>query len=138
MVNSLFSSGVIPILEKSLDAVSLRQNVISDNIANVNTPNYKKKTVSFEEELKSALGRPSGQLQPTVTHPRHIPIGATSLNRLQPQIHLNNNTSWRNDGNNVDIDAEMAEMAKNTIKYQALTQRISGKFASIKTVLEGR
>lgn len=137
-MNSIFSSGVIPILEKSLDAVSLRQNAIADNIANVNTPNYKKKVVSFEEELKSALGRPGGRLPAMITHPKHIPIGGSSLSSLQPQIHLDKNTRWRNDGNNVDIDVEMGEMAKNTIKYQALTQRISQKFSSIKTVLEGR
>jgi len=133
-----FNSGVLPTLERSLDATSLRQNVIADNIANVNTPNYKRKMVSFEEELKLALGRSSNQIQIALTHPNHIPIGSAPLYRLKPQLETDNSTRWRNDGNNVDIDVEMAEMAKNVIKYQALTQRVSGKFASLKMVIEGR
>jgi len=134
----LIIPGIIAVLEKSLDAVSLRQNMIADNIANVNTPHYKKKTVSFEEELKSALGMPSAHLSGNLTNPKHIPIGGAALFQLQPQISLDKSTSWRKDDNNVDIDVEMAELAKNTIKYQALTQRVSGVFASLKKAVEGR
>jgi len=136
---NLFNKNTFTVLEKSLDAVSLRQAAITDNIANVNTPYYKKKEVSFEEELKAVLHKDaSTKLSVTVTHPKHIPIGSSSLNYLQPNVVVENNTFWRKDKNNVDVDVEMAEMAKNTIKYQALTQKMSGELAKLKKVIEGR
>lgn len=138
MISDLFTIGVLPVLEKSLDAASLRQSAIADNMANVNTPNYKKKEVSFEEELKSALGRSGSKIPGILTHPKHIPIRGTSFYHLQPQVYIDNTTRWKNDGNNVDIDVEMAEMAKNTIKYQSLIQRTSQEFAGLRKVMEGR
>jgi len=139
LISNLFQAGLFPILERSLDATSLRQSAISDNIANINTPNYKRKEVSFEEELKLALNKSSGgELLMSLTHPKHIPMTNSNLLTLQPQVQVDNNTLWRKDGNNVDVDVEMAELAKNTIKYQALSQRVSQEFIMLKTAIEGR
>lgn len=134
MLNSLLNSTQISVLEKALSASSLRHKVISNNIANVNTPNFKKSEVSFEDQLKSAMDIKQPAL--SRTHPRHLPISPTGIN-VEPKIHTINTTSFRSDGNNVDIDTEMASLAKNSIYYDAVAQQINKYFAGIKSAING-
>ncbi len=115
-------------LEKSLDASWLRNNVISQNIANVDTPGYKRKEVQFEEFLNSEM--------------KHSRI-SNGKSRIQGSgdikvIEENKNYSYRLDGNNVDIEREMAKMAANSLKYNTLIQRINGQFNKLRTVIRGR
>ena len=126
------------VLEKSLDASSLRNEAISQNISNVDTPGYKRKTVSFEEQLKSALNTSS--VSGFRTHVKHIPTGNKNVSDIDIKITQDGKQlDMRLDGNNVDIDSEMAQLAKNTIKYDVLAQKISGDFRKIKSVInEGR
>ncbi|MFZ5987446.1 MAG: flagellar basal body rod protein FlgB [Bacillota bacterium] len=126
------------VLEKSLDAALLRNEAISQNIANVDTPGYKRKTVAFEEYLSDAIGRNS--IRGIRTDPRHIPVGKRDVDEIDLKISEDGRVfNMRLDGNNVDIDSEMAQMAKNTIKYDLLAQKISGSFNKIKSVIsEGR
>jgi len=115
-------------LEKSLDGVWLRNKVISNNISNVDTPGFKASKVVFEEALASALKRE-----------RKFPLGDSRLDEVEPVVVQDLSTTMRMDGNNVDIDSEMANLAKNTIQYNALIQKISKDFARIKTVInEGK
>ncbi|MDQ2085900.1 flagellar basal body rod protein FlgB [Herbivorax sp. ANBcel31] len=125
-------------LEKSLDAALLRNEAISQNISNVDTPNYRRKTVAFEEHLRDALGRDT--INGTRTDHRHIPIGAKNFDDIEIKIGEDgSNSDMRLDGNNVDIDSEMAQLAKNSIKYDVLAQRLNDDFRRIKTVIsEGR
>jgi len=115
-------------LEKSLDAAWLRNDVISQNIANVDTPNYKRKEVLFEEFLNSEM--------------KYSRI-SNGKSRLQGSgdikvIEDNKNYSYRLDGNNVDIEREMAKLAENTLRYNTLIQRMNGQFNKIRTVIRGR
>jgi flagellar basal-body rod protein FlgB len=130
----LFSSSVMVGLKKGLDAEALRQRVIANNVANMNTPYFKKSTVAFESLLKKALGRePVAML---TTDPRHF--GATPLlAELQPVVNLNKGTSMRFDGNNVDIDEEMANLAVNSIQYQATAREVSERFSLLSLVITG-
>lgn len=129
-------AGKTAVLEKALDAAWLRNETITNNIANVNTPGYKKSDVSFEEQLASAA---QFQIGSTIKSPKFLPIGNDTQSIPAPQIIQQSNTSVRKDGNNVDVDVEMAELAKNTIKYNALITQISKQFGNIKMVLnEGR
>ena len=123
------------VLEQALSASSLRQKVISNNIANVNTPGYKKSEVLFEDMLQSALnGKKMSMLQ---TNERHLPVRQSGI--PAPKINVVSNTSIRIDGNNVDIDSEMAELAKNNIYYNAVVQQLGGYFSGIKSAIkEGR
>ena len=123
------------VLEQALSASSLRQKVISNNIANVNTPGYKKSEVLFEDMLQSALnGKKMSMLQ---TNERHLPVRQSGI--PAPKINVVSNTSIRIDGNNVDIDGEMAELAKNNIYYNAVVQQLGGYFSGIKSAIkEGR
>jgi len=130
--------GRTKVLEKSLDAAWLRNEVISQNIANVDTPNYKRKTVKFEEYLDKAMG--SSSFKGIKTDKRHISIGSGSVDDADIKVSEDyRNDSIRLDGNNVDIESEMAEMAKNTIKYNTLIQSLNASFRRIKSVIsEGR
>jgi len=114
------------ILEKSLDACWLREEVISQNIANFDTPGYKRKTVSFEEHLAEALD--------TKNRKR---INVDNIDIKVSEDH--SNLRMRLDGNNVDIDSEMSSLAKNSIKYNVLIQSLNAGFKRFKSVIsEGR
>ena len=91
---SLFSGQSFGVLEKTLNGLDLRNKAISNNIANVDTPNYKRRSVSFRNELKSAI---EGNNDLAVTNNKHINLGAGSLNEVQPQVNKNESTSFRND-----------------------------------------
>lgn len=125
-------------LEKTLDAALLRNEAISQNISNVDTPDYKRKTVVFEEYLNDALGKNS--IRGTKTDHRHISIGVRNFDDIEVSLREDkSNFDMRLDGNNVDIESEMVQLAKNSIKYDTLIQRISSDFRRIKSVInEGR
>ncbi|MDK2917380.1 MAG: flagellar basal-body rod protein FlgB [Candidatus Petromonas sp.] len=126
----------INVYQKALDASWLRNEAISNNIANVNTPGYKRQDVKFESILKEHISNSSFKLKRT--HPKHIPT-INRINDLKPKITKEFHTSFRKDNNNVNIDVEMAELAKNTIKFNALTQELSRYLHRIKTAItEGR
>ncbi|CQR71476.1 Flagellar basal body rod protein FlgB [Sporomusa ovata DSM 2662] len=135
MLNSLVQSSQVSVLEKALSAASLRHKVISNNIANVNTPKFKKSEVSFENQLELAM---SSEKAPIArTHERHLPVKSTGINDVEPMINTITTTSFRNDDNNVDIDSEMAGLAKNSIYYNAVADRINKYFSNLKSVING-
>ncbi|MGO4887787.1 flagellar basal body rod protein FlgB [Anaerobacillus sp. MEB173] len=125
----LFSNSTFMVLEQALNNASLRQKTISQNVANVDTPNYKSKQVIFKNHLNEAMNAHR-------TDERHFQF--SSSNKGGPVIKTMNNTFVNHNGNNVDIDYEMAEMAKNQIYYNALIDRMNGRFSSLKTVLGGK
>ena len=126
---NLFSS-TISTLERAINQSNTKQKVISNNIANVDTPNYKAQEVKFG----NSLGDEMQKLSAKKTTSKHIEFGTTSSSY---QVVSKNNTSYQHNGNNVDIDKEMTEMAKNQIQYNALVERLSSKFNSLKTVIKG-
>jgi flagellar basal-body rod protein FlgB len=126
----------IAICHKGLDTAMVRQRVIADNIANVNTPGFKKSHVTYEYYLKQAL-HGKGKLVTKVTHPRHIVWGGVpDPTKVSPAIVIEHDTIYKNDGNNVDINAEMANLAKNTIKYEAIVTRLADKFRMLNTIIQ--
>jgi flagellar basal-body rod protein FlgB len=123
-------SNTFRVLEKSLDYSSTKQKVISQNIANVDTPNYKAKDVvknSFQEALHTSL-------EAHRTNSRHFNF---SENSNGSTIVTEQSGSYNNNGNSVDMDKEMAELATNQIYYNAVTDRLSGKFSSLQNVIRG-
>jgi flagellar basal-body rod protein FlgB len=123
-------------LEKALDAAWMRNEAISNNIANVNTPGFKKSYVRFEEYLQDANEK--FQISGIKKDERFLPIGKDRIISANPEMVQENSTSMRRDENNVDIDVEMAELAKNTIKYNALISQMSKEFSKIKYAINGR
>lgn len=116
--------------KKGLDAASLRNDVISNNIANVNTPGFKRQSVIFEEALKK------GKIQAERKHPKHIPF-SYERSESPARIITEQDTIYRSDENNVDLDKEMADLAKNTIYYTAIATRLARKFSLLKLVAQG-
>ncbi|WP_138414848.1 flagellar basal body rod protein FlgB [Aquibacillus sediminis] len=128
-----FFGNTINTLQQSLDYASVKNQTISNNIANVDTPNYKAKNVTFKNVLDEKV---ANNFQAKVTHPKHIKFG--DGDGEQPyQIISNPGTTYNNNGNNVDIDKEMSNLAKNQIYYQSLVDRMNGKFNSLQTVIKG-
>lgn len=137
LIENLLFTRTMNMLEKGLDASALRNKVIADNLANVDTPGYKRSEVLFEEELRKAMGRETG-LTGKLTHDRHIPFGSNAEFNVAAKVVRSEDTSMRNDGNNVDIDREMAALAKNSIMYTALAQELNGEFQKMKMAINGR
>ncbi|MFW5647474.1 MAG: flagellar basal body rod protein FlgB [Candidatus Alkaliphilus sp. MAG34] len=127
----------INLLARALDASWKRNEIITNNIANAETPGFKKSVVLFEEILREQLS--GGKLKGVVTNPRHIRINDININDIKYKIKTEDNFSTRMDKNNVDIDVEMAERAKNEIVYNVLTDKIQSNFRRIKFIInEGR
>lgn len=126
-------------LEKSLDNYSKRAELLADNIANVNTPNYKRKDIQFENFLDKALHDDGRSIVGKRTDEKHLNIGFdSSLETLKGNEFEETGTIMRNDGNNVDIEKEKVEQAKNNIRYQFASNRISQNFNIIKSVIKTR
>ena len=121
-------------LGRGLAAANLRQEVISNNIANVNTPNFKKSDVIFEDLLAKEIGaEDENQLQLVRTHDRHLPIG--HIGGAEAQIQEDGTTTMRVDNNNVDIDVEMATLAKNQLYYNAMATNLGGYITKLRNVI---
>ena len=120
-------------LERSLNASWLKNEAISNNIANVNTPNYKREDVKFDTILNENISAMS--VEGKLTNRKHIPINQPqSLG--QPSVVRDYNSKTRKDGNNVNIDVEMANLAKNSLYYNTLSQRLTGYFNKLKLVIK--
>lgn len=121
----------INVLNKAADASWTRNEVIVNNIANVSTPNYKRKDILFEDYLKDELtkkGFEGGDLNKRVAN--------VDLDRLKTTIYTDQSElSYRLDGNNVDINTENANLAENQIRYYTLLDSMSQEFSRIKSVL---
>lgn len=138
-MSSYLNSTHITLLENAISAASLRHKVITNNIANVNTPDFKRSEVEFEQVLSKALNPVAAKLPMKVTNEKHIGASIMKPASIAPQVRMINNNSMRVDGNNVDIDIEMANMAKNSIYYDAAVQQLNRHFSSIKSAInEGR
>lgn len=122
--------GNVDFYKNALDGTWDRHKAISSNISNVNTPDYKRKYTSFEEQLKDK--NDERKLKLDTTHSKHI--GQKNTN-FKPKTLKDRSGSYRVDGNNVDIDVESTNLAKNNIMYDAITRQLSGEFEKIKNVI---
>jgi flagellar basal-body rod protein FlgB len=138
-MKDMFDTTVFKVLKKSLDTAHMRQQVIAQNIANVDTPKYKKSFVTFEEELKRALNEVSG-LKGTRTHQRHIPIPSDfrELDQVRGRTFVESDFKNRVDRNNVDLEEEMANLSRNTLLYNIYSQLISTKYKMYADVIGER
>ncbi len=137
----IFVNTKIPILSKALDAYSLRHKVISSNIANIGTPGYKAKNVEFETLLNQAAAENS--VQPVTTNERHFELSVGSDTMRSPAV-VNASPDGMSDEemksgiNDVDIDVEMAEMAKNQIRFKYVSRLIGESFRGIQKSIRGQ
>ena len=136
MLEQIFGSSNFNYLPRAMTAASMRQEVISHNIANVNTPNYRKSTVEFEDMLAREIygDEPDGSLQMVRTHDRHLPFKSLDYH-AEPTMVEDNTTIMRVDENNVDIDIEMANLAKNQLYFNALATEFGSYVTKLKNVI---
>ena len=126
MINS-DAYNYINVLNKAADASWVRNEVIANNIANTDTPGYKRKDVVFESYLQQAL---SGD------ESFDIKVRDITLKEIRPKVYTDYaQLSYRYDGNNVDIATENANLAENQIRYYTLLDSMSQEFSRIKTAL---
>lgn len=121
-------------MERTLDAAAFRQKVISNNVANVDTPYFKRSDVQFEELLSKELNKKS--IQGRRTDYRHIPIGQVGA-ATAPEVVADETTMMNNNLNNVDIDYEMALLAKNQLRYNVLIGQVSHDLKNYRTAMNG-
>jgi len=131
MSDSLFTDNAMRTAKAALDGLSLRQQAISRNLANIDTPGYQAQTINFEETIKR-LSQQDGSLPLKITDVAH----QTSSTSPMPGFSLSARPggSFRADQNNVDIDVEMTDMSEAGIQYQAVTQAVSKKLLLLKTL----
>ncbi len=120
----------INVLDKAADASWLRNDAISNNIANVDTPGYKRQDVAFESELEKAMG--NSRYKST-----DAKVAALTSSELEPRVYTDySGYSYRIDGNNVDIENENVMLAENQLKYEGLLNSISQEFQNLQTVMK--
>ena len=130
--NIVLDNSGFPLLEKFLDVSSLRHKLISGNIANVSTPGYKNRDVDFHGELKKALDN-DGHLEMATTQPGHLSGRRSSSGT--PEI-LVDKSGESNGVNNVNIDEEMAGLARNQIYYSVGARLLANKFTALRSAIK--
>ena len=124
--------GFVNVLKAAADASWTREEVLTNNIANVDTPNYKRQDVDFTTYLRSALSRTNGGSSSLTNRVNNL-----NYNDIATRTYTDNSTlSYRLDGNNVDLSTENVELASEQINYNALIDSMNNEFSRFKTVLK--
>ena len=112
-------SDIIDFLEAGIRAESLRQKAIANNVANLQTPGYRRIDVKFEELLAKALDSP----------------GSVDFSEVEAQIYQPNQTPVKSNGNDVDLETEVGEMVKNSLRHKAYIQLLHKKYKQMELAM---
>ncbi len=123
------------VLQKSLDLRQQKQQVIAANVANVETPGYKARKLSFEEDLRKAIDQPD--LDGRKTNAKHFPIGGVGISGVQGTISRVPARNPLGDGNSVSMDEEMFDLAETQLLYEASAQILKKKLNMLKFAVSG-
>ena len=125
------------LFDKTTDALGaaiqfrqLKQNIINTNVANAETPGFKAKKLDFEEALSRAVDI-YGLGKMSADHGDHFPVNGNSISSVRADVYENPDSPMSNDGNTVDLEREMSELAENSIVYKAAIQLINKKLAGL-------
>lgn len=127
----------IDILKRSMDVSLLRREVIADNIANSDTPDFKRSMINFESQLKRALDSENIKPFPTLmTDERHMTFERPmDYREVQPKKYWDYLSTAKNNGNNVDIEVETMNMLQNQLLYQTMSTVVQNQFSKVNIVL---
>ncbi len=114
------TNSIVDYLEAGIRAESLRQKAIANNIANLETPGYRRIDIKFEELLAKALNSP----------------GAVELSEVEPQIHQPKRTPVKSNGNDVNLESEVGQMVKNTLRYKAYIRLLNKKYNQMELAMD--
>ncbi len=132
MTDSLFNDNAMLVSKIALNGLSTKQQLISRNLANVDTPGYRAQQLDFESVLRKAA-QPDTQLRMSSTHGAHL----ASPSRLAASafgVSYRQGGSYRADGNNVDLDTELLDMSQTGIQFEAVSQSMTKKLTLLKTI----
>jgi len=135
-LNNSFGKSV-DVLHRTMDATTMRQQVLANNISNADTPNFKRSSLNFEAELKRALeSEDVHKPQAALTNEKHISFDKVqNYQDVQPTRFLDYLTQTDNNGNNVDAEQESMLLLQNQLRYDLLTRSISNQFTQLNIVL---
>ena len=134
-IQSLFDE-TMATLQKSLNAGSLRHKVLTSNIANIDTPNYKAFEVVMEDARKHNV-RANRPIKLVRTQPHHLSGRHSSSSPIKIKTVDSSGNNFRADGNTVDLDRTMGKLAENTLLYRTAAQIIKKKFQGLKNAIQG-
>ncbi len=127
----------MPLMNSALDTYALRQQTISKNIANINSPHYRPESVKFEEFFHQQEAVLAG----STTTDSHIPLGASNPSFAEgekvpqevpsPQVYFSGET-------HVNIDKEMSSLAQNQIRYRFVSQMVNRYFSGMQSAIQGQ
>lgn len=132
--NILFSNKTGKLLKKTLDLQLQKQNVISSNIANADTPGYKAVDLQFEEQLRTAIGA-GNALKMKATQSKHFTSDINRLKTIKAEV-VEETDPARPDGNNVQIEKEMSKMIETQLMYNSVVQAISKRGGILRYAIE--
>jgi flagellar basal-body rod protein FlgB len=114
------TNSIVDLIEAGIRAENLRQKAIANNIANLETPGYRRIDVKFEELLMKALDSTE----------------TIDLSEIEPQLHRPKQTPIKSNGNDVNFETEVGEMVKNTLRHKAYIRLLNKKFKQIELAME--
>jgi flagellar basal-body rod protein FlgB len=133
MADPIRPDNTINFAKDALNGLAVRQELIAQNLANVDTPGYRAQGVNFETVLKRAADAPL--IKPLQTRSGHM---ASLVSSSSVRIAPRRGGTLRADGNNVDIDLELTDLTKTGVNFQALSQIVSKKLLLLKSIASGR
>ena len=127
----------LDIFHRTMDVALLRRSVLADNIANADTPNFKRSQINFESELKRALDSEKNKgLEAAMTNARHIPFNRIyDYKDVGPRRVLDYLSTSDNNGNNVDLEEESMLLLQNQLSYDLMTRIVASRFTQLNLVL---
>jgi len=128
------------LLSKGLDATALRHKLVTNNISNANTPGFKASDITFKEQVRKVMGERKDResLMPlSITNEKHISSGPCSISEVEAQSVKITDTYMRPDGNNVDIDREMATLAENSLEFRTYIRFVTDKLNGLSLAIKG-
>ncbi|MCR9144430.1 MAG: flagellar basal body rod protein FlgB [bacterium] len=140
LFNNTGTMRTLAMLEQGLDAATLRRKVIANNIANVDVPHFKRSEVVFEAELKRAVDHEkfvkADPLPMRTTHDAHFEVRRhESFRDVAPRTHMDYLSTMRNDGNNVDMEDEVAKLTRNQLQYSLMVDRFGGTYRLMNSLI---
>ena len=129
----LFSDTAPDVMKKGLNMMSTRQSLISSNISNIDTPGFKASDIDFQAQLREALGSKEG-LNLRTTNGKHFGPSTSSIEDLTPDL-FEEDAAAKSNGNNVNVDNEMAKMAENQIMYNATVQLMMKRGSTVRSAV---
>jgi len=135
-MTTLLTNSTFRLLESTLDASALRQRVLANNIANIETPGFKRSDVDFSQVLNKELNQ-TFSIEAKRTNPRHIAFSSAGFGN-DPRVVTDETSIMNNNKNNVDIDSEMSKLAENQLSYNTLVQQANYGIKHLQTAIGGR